>query len=91
LLLECEWVLRGGYGFDARAFVEAIRAVAGLPTVALENPQRIAAAPTWRERGMDFADALHLAGTAACDAFLTFDRRLAKAATRLGAGTARAP
>lgn len=91
VLLECEWVLRGGYGFDARAFVEAIRAVAGLPTVALENPQRIAAALTWRERGMDFADALHLAGTAACDAFLTFDRRLAKAATRLGAGTARAP
>jgi predicted nucleic-acid-binding protein len=91
VLLESEWVLRGGYGFDARAFVEAIRAFAGLPTVSLESPQRIAAALNWRELGMDFGDALHLAGAADCEAFLTFDRRLVKAAARLGAGTVRAP
>ena len=39
----------------------------------------------------DLADALHLAGAVVCDAFLTFDRRLANAAARLGAGTVRAP
>jgi predicted nucleic-acid-binding protein len=91
VLLECEWVLRSGYGFDASAFVEAMRAFAGLPTVVLESPVRAAAALTWREQGMDFGDALHLAGAAACDAFLTFDRRLAKAATRLGTMPVRSP
>jgi predicted nucleic-acid-binding protein len=91
VLLECEWVLRSGYGFDARTIVEALRAFAGLPTVVLESPERAAAALTRREQGMDFADALHLAGAADCDAFLTFDRRLAKAATQLGAATVRAP
>lgn len=91
VLLESEWVLRNGYGFDAPTFVEAIRAVAGLPAVALESPRRIAAALEWRARGMDFADALHLAAASACDAFLTFDRRFASAAARIGAGTVRAP
>ena len=91
VLLESEWVLRNGYAFDALTFVEAIRAVAGLPTVALESPRRIATALAWREQGLDFGDALHLAGASACDAFLTFDRRLAKAAARFGAGTVRAP
>jgi predicted nucleic-acid-binding protein len=91
VLLECEWVLRSGYGFDAPTFVEAMRAFAGLPTIVLENPERAAAALTWCEQGMDFGDALHLAGAAACDAFLTFDRRLAKAATRLGATPVRSP
>ena len=40
---------------------------------------------------LDFADALHLAGAAHCDAFATFDRRLVKAATRVGAIPVRAP
>jgi predicted nucleic-acid-binding protein len=33
---------------------------------------------------MDFADALHLGGADSCDAFLTFDRRFVKAASRMG-------
>jgi predicted nucleic-acid-binding protein len=39
VLLECEWVLRSGYGYEAQKFVEAIREFAGLPTVNFENPK----------------------------------------------------
>jgi predicted nucleic-acid-binding protein len=91
VLLECEWVLRSVYEYEARDFVEALRNFAGLEEVTLEDPERAATALKWHEQGMDFADALHLAGSVGCDAFLTFDRRVAKAATRLGAGTVCSP
>ena len=61
VLLECEWVLRSGYGYEAPKFVEAIREFAGLPTVNLESPKLAATTLAWHERGMDFADAMHLA------------------------------
>lgn len=91
VLLESEWVLRSAYGFDAPTFVRAIRAIAGLPMVVLESPQRVATALAWRERGMDFGDALHLAAAAACEAFLSFDRRLANAAGPQDAVPVRVP
>ena len=38
------------------------------------------------EQGMDFADALHLAGSEHCEALYTFDdRRFARRARRIGA------
>jgi predicted nucleic-acid-binding protein len=91
VLLECEWVLRSVYDYPASDFVKALRNFAGLATVTLEDPELAATALNWHEQGMDFADALHLAGAAHCDAFATFDRRLVKAATRVGAIPVRAP
>jgi predicted nucleic acid-binding protein len=90
-LLECEWVLRSVYDYRASDFVKALRDFAGLATVTLEDPDLAATALNWHEQGMDFADALHLAGAAHCEAFATFDRRLVKAATRVGAIPVRAP
>ena len=40
---------------------------------------------------MDFADALHLASAADCDAFASFDAELRRTAAKLGALTVRAP
>jgi predicted nucleic-acid-binding protein len=91
VLLECEWVLRSVYDYRASDFVKALRDFAGLATVTLEDPDLAATALNWHEQGMDFADALHLAGAAHCEAFATFDRRLVKAATRVGAIPVRAP
>ena len=91
VLLECEWVLRSVYEYEPPDFVEALRNFAGLEKVTLEDPELAATALKWHEQGMDFADALHLAGSAACDAFLTFDRRIAKAAAIVGATPVRAP
>ena len=89
--LETEWVLRSAYGFATSQIAPAIRAFAGLPQVSVEDPALIALALDWMERGMDFADALHLAKAGECEAFISFDRRLAVAAARLGRVPVRAP
>ncbi len=91
VLLECEGVLRSVYGYKVSDFVEALRGFAGLAQVTLEDSELAATALNWHEQGMDFVDALHLAGSAACEAFVTFDRRLANATARVGAIPVRAP
>lgn len=82
VLLETEWVLRGAYGFAPARIVGALRGVAGLPGVTLEDPALAAQALDRAEAGLDFADALHLGRAEECSVFLSFDRRLAKAAGR---------
>lgn len=82
VLLETEWVLRSGYGFAPKRIVIALRALAGLPGVTVEEPSQIASALDWMDQGMDLADALHLAKAAGCTAFLSFDRKLAKVAAK---------
>lgn len=82
VLLESEWVLRSVYGFAPEEIAAALRAFAGLPGVAVENPSRIAAALDRAAAGMEFADALHLGAAARCDTMLTFDRRFIEQAQR---------
>ncbi len=84
VLLETEWVLRSVYGFAAAQLARALRAFAGLPHVTIEDAGLAAKALDWMEAGIDFADALHLAKARGCDAFVTFDRRFARTANRLG-------
>jgi predicted nucleic-acid-binding protein len=84
VLLESEWVLCSAYEFTALDVARALRGFAGLPGVTLEDAALASRALDWAERGMDFADALHLARPQGCSAFVSFDRRLAKAATGLG-------
>jgi len=83
VLLETEWVLRGGYGLPRVEVVRLLRALLGLPDLATEDPQRIARALDWHEGGIDFADALHLAGSAGAERFATFDEKLVKKAKKL--------
>jgi predicted nucleic-acid-binding protein len=83
VLLETEWVLRSGYDFATARIVQALRDFAGLPGVTLEDPLLAARALDWAEQGLDFADALHLGRAEGCEAFMSFDRGLAKAAGRL--------
>ncbi len=82
VLLESEWVLRSGYGFAPVQVAEALRKLAGLPGVTVEEPALLAQALDRAMEGMDFADALHLGKAEHCTAFLSFDRKLAKAAGR---------
>ena len=87
VMLEAEWVLRSVYDHTGQQVAAALRSFAGLPGVTVEEPERLAAALDRAEAGMDFADALHLGGTAGCTAFLTFDRRFVKAARVMGIKT----
>ncbi len=62
----------------------ALRVFAGLPTVTVEDGAMVAAALDLAERGLDFADALHLTRSGHCEGFVTFDRKLVKAAKAAG-------
>ena len=75
VLLESEWVLRSVYGFARTEVATALRAFAGLPGLSVESPAVFSEALEYAERGMDFADALHLGAAARCEALLTFDLR----------------
>lgn len=91
VLLEAEWVLRGVYGLASEQIIPALRALAGLPGISVEDEGLVAKAFDWAEAGMDFADALHLAAAAECDGFLTFDKRFARSGTRLSGVSITAP
>lgn len=91
VLLETEWVLRSVFGYTAGELARALRAFAGLPRVTMEDAGLVSRALGWMDAGMDLADALHLARADGCEAFVSFDRRLVRAANRLGATRARTP
>jgi predicted nucleic-acid-binding protein len=78
--LESERVLRSVYKFPSSATIAALRTIAGLPNIAIENPPLLAQALDRVETGMDFADALHLGAAAHCESLATFDRKFIVAA-----------
>ena len=80
VLLESEWVLRYSYGLPTASITRAFLALLGLPTVTFEDAPAAHLAIRMLERGIDFADALHLASSAAAERFVTFDARLVKRA-----------
>lgn len=85
VILETEWVLRSGYKLSPPFIVDLIRAFIGLPGVAAESTASLAMALGWAAKGMDLADAFHLAGARDCTAFVSFDRALARSAAGLSA------
>lgn len=85
VLLETAWVLESAYGLGADDTVKALRALLGLPNVRVENPGAVAAALDAAGKGLELADALHLARAPADAQFVTFDRALAKAGRTLRA------
>jgi predicted nucleic-acid-binding protein len=84
VILETEWVLRSTYEYRPADVARALRGFAGLPTVTVEDGALVAAALDLAEKGMDFADALHLGRSAHCEGFATFDRKFVKAAKGAG-------
>ena len=91
VLLETEWVLRRGYGYSRAAILGALRSFSGLPRVSLQEPARAFEALERLKNGMDFADALHLAGAGECEAFVSFDRSLVRTAASVSKLRLRVP
>ena len=83
VLLEFEWVLRGFYELPPKDIVRVLRALASVEHITLEDRDVVLTAIDGFAKGLDFADALHLARSARATAMLTFDRRLAKRAGAL--------
>jgi predicted nucleic-acid-binding protein len=83
VLLEFEWVLRGFYELPPKDIVRVLRALASVEHITLEDRDVVLTAIDGFAKGLDFADALHLARSARASAMRTFDRRLARRAGAL--------
>lgn len=73
VVLETEWVLRFAYGFKVNEICNAFTKLLSLPNVKTKNSDILFLAIEWTRKGLDFADALHLAGSKNTDSFATFD------------------
>ena len=84
VILEFEWVMRHVYRHDAGDIARCLRLLLNLANVTIEDERQVWDAVEGYERGLDFADALHLAASSNCDDLVTFDSRgFARRATRL--------
>lgn len=84
VLMECEWVLRGSYRFDAALIAASFRDLLALQHIDALEPALTQQVLKAYEAGMDFADALHAMQRREGDRFATFDRQLARRAARAG-------
>lgn len=91
VLLEAEWVLRSVYDHEPGTIAKALGTFAGLPRVKLEDASLLARALDWMAKGLDFADALHLAKAQNCDVFVSSDKKFAKIANALSDVKVRTP
>ena len=83
VVLELEWVMRGFYELPKRDISSVLRALASIEHVTLEDRDAVLVAVDAFDKGLDFADALHLARSSRASGFATFDQRLAKRAKGL--------
>lgn len=83
VLLETEWVLRYSYNLDRKTITATFEKLLGYPRLHVEDRASVLRACSHYADGMDFADALHLASSSDAEELATFDRKMAKVATRL--------
>ena len=75
--------MRGFYELSTRDISSVLRALASIEHVTLEDRDAVRVAVDAFDKGLDFADALHLARSSRASRFATFDHRLAKHAKGL--------
>lgn len=80
VILELAWVLSSssGYNLTRKVVTERLRHILGLQTIDTEDAVQVAQAIDWYEKGMDFADALHLASSCDLKGFATMDGRMSR-------------
>lgn len=84
VVLETAWVLQSAYGFARHDVAGALRRLAGLSNVVLEDAEQVAFALDLASCDVDFADALHVAACREAGTFYTFDRRLIRQGDAVG-------
>lgn len=83
VLLELEWVMRGFYELPTGDISRVLRALASIEHITLEDRDAVLLAIDAFDKGLDFADALHVARSSRASGFATFDQRLTKRAKAL--------
>ena len=86
VILELEWVLRYSYDLERSVILATLQKILATDNFTVEQCLAIEQALLWYERGMDFADALHLACSCHADKFVSFDKKLIKKAINLNIG-----
>jgi len=82
VLLETEWVLRSRYRFDRIRIAEVFGAMLTSEVFVFTERERVIRTLDGFERGLEFADAFHLAAVSPGETFPTFDKDLARLASR---------
>lgn len=75
VVLELEWVLRAVAEQPVAKVLDCLAHLICLPGIVVEDREQVALAIRHSGRGIDFADALHLAASHECTEMLTFDDR----------------
>ena len=86
VLLEFFWVLTQAdkFSFLPEQVMAVFEHLQGLPNIVIEDELWLRTAIACCRAGLEFPDAMHLAPSGACSAFLTFDdRKFARRAQRL--------
>jgi len=85
VILELVWVLSSpsGYNLTRKVVTERLLHILGLPTMDTEDAVQVALAIDWYEKGMDFADALHLTSSCEANGFATMDARMSRKALQV--------
>ena len=84
VILELEWFLRYVAEQLEDRVLDCLAHLIALPGITVEDHDEIEVALNHSRKGIDFADALHLAASKACSELLTFDdRRYARRARKL--------
>ena len=74
-MLELEWVLRQVAEHPATNVIDCLVHLLGLPGITAKDRETIETALSHCQKGLDFADALHLAASESCSELLTFDNQ----------------
>ena len=79
-------MLRSAYRIGPSAIVSALRDVLTVFNVEIEDEAAVRQAIEWYEKGMDFADRLHVASAGRDLKFATLDNGLRRKLRRVGVG-----
>lgn len=84
VLLESEWLLRGRFTLERERILAFFNGLANTENFVFEDEAAVRQALTLYAKGLDFADAMHVAAAGATPLH-TFDEKLSKRAAKLGA------
>lgn len=85
VMLELEWVMRGYYRFKAPEIILVFKNLLSQTHISIEDDVAVKQAIISFDKGLDFADALHLASSKHCTEFSSFDdKKFAKRVKRCG-------
>ena len=80
VLLETVWVLSSVYRMERRRIADALSHLLQAPAIEVDTPDLLLWAIERVRAGADFGDMMHLIGGKGGEAFVTFDKGVAKAA-----------